>query len=212
MEAGRNELSRVFDTRAQRLLPKERAELLALERELRKDRAYADYPGLGRELANAGFVDETVYLRFGGLPENGRSWRGGAEYWEKGISVFAGNLTHDGNYVLRISTADLHWAVIASCSLEDRPAYFVRGKRLRGNRSSRGGCGEPLLKRIHSTWPVPQDAVIAADVDSFALEDWGRRRGSVPGKPCIPAGGLIQNDPEAYQRWRELMEEEGRPV
>jgi hypothetical protein len=205
-------VSRVFDTRSQRLSPKERGELLALERELRKDRAYADYPGLGREVARAGFVDETVYLRFGDLPETRRSWRGGTPYWEKGISVFAGNLTHDGNYVLRISTTGLHWGVIACCSVEDRPAYFVRGKQLRGNRSSRGACGEPLLKRIHSTRPVPQDAVIAADVDSFALEDWGRRRGSAPGKPCIPAGGLIQNDPEAYERWRGLMEEEGRSV
>lgn len=77
-----------------------------IARDLERERESV-YPGLAERLAEDGWqkTKRPVYLRFGELPEGGRSTTEVAELWEDGISVFSARLTKAGHYVVFPSVA-----------------------------------------------------------------------------------------------------------
>lgn len=192
--------TRLFKNRDQaaRFSPEDRATFRSVEVLVNRDRMFADYWNLGDALAEEGIESERVYLRFGELPAGRYSEGYGAHLegvekevqqlaarfgmdargCERGLSVFAGSLTVDGHYVIRLENHLLHYMILMLCAIDNRSAYFIRGETLRGNRSSRGSCGEPLMKRIRSVEPVPAGAIVGATRPSHSLEDWNRRRGA----------------------------------
>lgn len=139
-------------------------------REALLDRDAARYPDLYRKLAAGLSKDSpTTYLRFGRIPPGGRSRIAGPAptSHEKGASVFAGRFTEDGHYLLSLDNT-LQYTL--TLMVVEKKAYFVRGRRV-----GRGINGEPLLRDVDYTEPIPDDCLILTRTPSRALEDWNAR-------------------------------------
>ena len=146
--------------------------LAAQTQSVERDQEEASHRGLAQRLVEAGLVAVEVYLRMGEPPGRGPS-RSIFGYDEEGVSVFAGNKTVHGHYVLQLP----NWALRAdlirfSSEDEAREAYFVRGRRV-----GTGSDGEPLLDEVWEVEPVPPPALVAVAPPSRALEEWNIRRG-----------------------------------
>ena len=167
-----------------RFIMREASSELAWERD-------AFYPDLAERLAADGWAEteKPVYLRFGELPEDGRSTTEVGGIWEKGISVFAGRLTKAGHYVIKVASWGYAIEFLRLCEEEDRDAYFVTGKR-----AGKGGAKEPLLKTVVSCEPVPDGCVIAVPGGSCSLDRWNDRR----------FGGYLEDVPELARYFEEL--------
>ncbi len=88
-----------------------------------------------------------LYVRFGGLPEGGRSkdWRGGLE---ESVSCFRARL-EDGVYVVDGAALSGQLTMFKALAQEDRPAYLATGDEV-----GLGGAHEPLLADVELT-PLP---------------------------------------------------------
>ncbi len=145
--------------------------LAAQTQGVERDKEEASHRGLAHRLAEAGLLAVEVYLRMGEPPGRGPS-RSIFGYDEEGVSVFAGNKTVHGHYVLQLPNWALRADLIRFCEDEAREAYFVRGRR-----AGTGSDGEPLLGEVWEVEPVPPPALVAVAPPSRALEEWNIRRG-----------------------------------
>ena len=82
-----------------------------------------------------------VFVRFGKVPEGGRSYNHHAGVFEAGLSVIEARELPDGTLWLAqtVGTAISLWT--GTSGLLDRPAYLCQGEIV-----GRGGDGEPCLK------------------------------------------------------------------
>ena len=85
-----------------------------------------------------------IFVRYGELPENGRSYNWDADAEEPGVSVYAADLDDDSLCVL---VPDADCAAALMMALEGRPLYRAEGERL----AQRGTDGEPLLTGVTLT-------------------------------------------------------------
>lgn len=90
--------------------------------------------------------------------------------------MFAGKLTVEGHYVVRVVHKFQRYEIVRLCEFQDRDAYLVWGKPAR----SRGGGREPLLRTVSRVEPFPTSRVVAVYGGSRALEDWNGRRLDAP--------------------------------
>lgn len=83
---------------------------------------------------------EPGFLRFGDLPEDGRSRNRATSACEAGVSVFRAEFAQDGSYkpIIRTPQEELSYLMLLC---DDRPVYRVWGEVL-----GQGGDGEPVLK------------------------------------------------------------------
>lgn len=134
----------------------------------RSDRAGAFYPDLADKLICAG-VQRTAprYLHFGDVPEGGRSQKRLGLGEEQGLSVYSGDLTREGHYVLRAHNRQLRALLRVYCRQENRPGYLVSGSVV-----GRGASGERLLRGVREVVPVPDDCIVAVRGGSEALDMW----------------------------------------
>lgn len=81
-----------------------------------------------------------MYIRFGALPENGRSWNDDLGTEEAGVSVYRAEWqSTDRDVVCVTIPSDICVGTIGQ--IEDRPVYIVTGILL----DRVGGDGEPLM-------------------------------------------------------------------
>lgn len=162
-------------------------------REALLDRDEAEYPDLYRKLAARLSKDSpTTYLRFGRIPPGGRSriWGPGGGSHEKGASVFAGRFTGDGHYLLDLDNTLQRTLVLMAA---EKKAYFVRGRRV-----GRGINGEPVLRDVDYTEPIPDDCLILTKTPSRELEEWNERA----------FGGRLEDVPELARYFGKAAAEE----
>ena len=175
-----------------------RREAAEVKELIQEDRDAARYPGLAERLSRAGIVKGKkgrVYLRMGELPMGGRRSLDSGAGWvapelEDGTSVFAGRLTRERHYILQAPFWFWGWEIVRLFEEGDRPAYFVKGRRV-----GIGGSHEPLLRNIGYFEPVPPECIVAAEPASRAVEDWNIRR-----------GGPFEERPELAEWFRERSE------
>ena len=136
--------------------------------------------------------EESVYLRFGGLPEGGRS-SAGFGFRECGVSVYPGSALSDGSYVLdfRRTVLGIDTRYLRALLLNARPLYLVQGRRV-----GTGGTGEPVLSDVRIVEEVPARGVdVLPDRPRFKalIEAWrAKREGHDPG--ILPFGGPLEPD------------------
>lgn len=121
---------------------------------------------------------EHCYLRFGELPEGGRSRHRKLNFLEEGVSVWNGGRDPAGGYVVQIQMPDKFGHkldLLLVFILRNYPLYLAAGEVC-----GRGSDNEPLL-RSPSIWPIPLDVpVYLPDCfgelgQKFSLE-WNRWR------------------------------------
>jgi len=79
-----------------------------------------------------------VFVRFGTLPNSGRSYNYRDNKYESGISVFNALLLHNGQVIVKPNT---NYELGSLFTLMDRDAYIVEGEVI-----GTGSDGEPLLR------------------------------------------------------------------
>lgn len=85
-------------------------------------------------------MTETMYIRFGALPETGRSWNDDTQDYELGVSVYRAEWQSADRDILCVEVpSDACIGTISA--VEDRPVYIVTGDLL----AERGGDGELLM-------------------------------------------------------------------
>jgi uncharacterized protein len=125
--------------------------------------------------------EEPVYLRFGGLPEGGRS-AAGLGFRECGVSVYPGSVLEDGSYVLdfRRVTLGIDTRYLRAILWKARPLYLIEGRQV-----GTGGIGEPVLSDVRIAKEVPARSVdVLPDRPHFKalIEAWrAKREGRDPG-------------------------------
>ncbi len=91
-------------------------------------------------------MTKTMYVRFGALPESGRSWNDEAGAEEAGVSVYRAEWqSTDKDVICVFVPSDVCIGTISQC--EDRPVYVVTGDVL----TERGGDGEILMTNCAAT-------------------------------------------------------------
>lgn len=80
---------------------------------------------------------ERGYIRFGGIPEGGKSRNHRDSTFEAGVSCFDAEIAPDGSYRLLLPPV----LEVSYLTVADRPVY-----RLYGDRVGTGADGEPLLR------------------------------------------------------------------
>lgn len=140
---------------------------------------FADYGAMLGELPG-----RPVYLRFGELPESGRSSTG-LLIRECGVSVYPGVET-GGSYALdfRRLLTGIDTRYLTSILWRSRPLFLVEGRRI-----GLGGMGEPCLADARIVGEVaPGDVEALPDRPRFRelLEAWrAKRRGADPGSAAF---------------------------
>jgi len=136
---------------------------------------------------------DPVYLRFGGLPEGGRSAVGLFGLRELAVSVYPASRRRDGAYVLdfRRLLFGVDTRYLAKLLWEGRPLYLVEGRRV-----GIGGMGEPVLEDARIAGEArPSEVGVLPGRERFEalLGAWrAKRRGEDPG----PLAFLGPQDPE----------------
>jgi hypothetical protein len=95
-----------------------------------------------------------MYIRFGRLPENGRSWNDETQDWEAGVSVYRAEWQSTDKDVVCVEVPS-EACVGTIHGIQDRPVYIVVGTLL--NRV--GGDGEPLMTDCAAVRHGPVSAV-----------------------------------------------------
>ena len=103
----------------------------------------------------------TVYVRFGVLPEGGRSRNYRDQIDEPGVSCFEGRILADGSYFLLMTTNSLA-SFVREGFLGSRPAYL-----LRGDVAGKGSDGEPCLA-VKSAKRIRRNTLIRYCAGSFS--------------------------------------------
>ncbi len=99
-------------------------------------------------------TDDVMYIRFGDLPETGRSWNDELGGEEAGISVYRAEWqSTDRDVVCVTIPSDICVGTINQ--IEDRPVYIVTGRLL----DQVGADGEPLMADATAELVGPVDAV-----------------------------------------------------
>ncbi len=96
---------------------------------------------------------EDVFIRFGDLPEGGRSRNYRTGRLEPGVSVYRATRTPEGGYVLGPLSAFERSAAVSMFVLGRRPPFEVTGREV-----GVGSAGEPVLAEARAT-PIPRSAV-----------------------------------------------------
>lgn len=95
-----------------------------------------------------------MYIRFGSLPEAGRSWNDEAGAYEAGVSVYRAEWQSDERDIICVSVpSDTCIGTISQ--IEGRPVYIVTGTLL----AERGGDGELLMADCTTELVGPVDVV-----------------------------------------------------
>ena len=90
-------------------------------------------------------MTQAMHIRFGELPETGRSWNDDLEDYEAGVSVYRAEWANTDRDIVTIHIpSDICIATIAA--IENRPVYIITGDLL----DQRGGDGEPLMANCHA--------------------------------------------------------------
>lgn len=88
-------------------------------------------------------MTETMYVRFGALPEGGRSVNDESGELEAGVSCYRAEWQSSDRDIICVSIpSDICIGTINQ--IEDRPVYVITGDLL----DERGGDGEPLLANV----------------------------------------------------------------
>lgn len=105
-------------------------------------------------------MTETMYIRFGAVPETGRSWNDDTQDYELGVSVYRAEWQSADRDVLCVKVpSDICIGTISE--IQDRPVYVVTGDLL----DQRGGDGEPLLANCTAEMIGPVEIV------NYVIED-----------------------------------------
>ena len=95
-----------------------------------------------------------MYIRFGALPETGRSWNDELQTEEVGVSCYRAEWgSADRDIITVYVPSDICIGTISQ--IEDRPVYIVSGDLL----DTTGGDGEPLLTNAIAELVGPVDVV-----------------------------------------------------
>jgi len=87
-------------------------------------------------------MTETMYIRFGAVPETGYSWNAATDTAEAGVSVYRAWWAGSDRDVVTIEVAtDAAYVGGVGTGLFERPVYIVTGDLL----PERGGDGELLM-------------------------------------------------------------------
>jgi len=86
-----------------------------------------------------------VYIRFGNIPEGGRSKDWSSGNWEKGVSVFKGKILPSGELLVLPSTNQQLGSLV---TMNDRPMFVIKGKEI-----GTGADGEPVLSQAKAIKP-----------------------------------------------------------
>ena len=89
-------------------------------------------------------------MRFGEIPEGGRSYNYRDERQEEGLSVYDAMFDENGSYMIIAGNGYLRFG---AATYSNRPAYKVSGKLV-----GEGTDGEPLLVNIYDVSALPPDA------------------------------------------------------
>lgn len=145
-----------------------------------KDLGYAAFFGPVRNLQHTADPD-SVYLRFGDLPESGRSHIG-LGFYEGGISVYSGRFVSESEYRIEAKGWQQTWTLANFTENQNRPGFFVKGRQVGG-----GSDGEALLADITHYEPVLHSVLVTvaglgdtffdAEIDR-CLQRWNERRGA----------------------------------
>ena len=111
-------------------------------------------------------MTETMYIRFGDIPETGYSWNAATDTAEAGVSVYRAwwACSSDRDVVTIEVATDAAYVGGVETGLFERPVYIVTGNLLR----ERGGDGELLMApgcRAEYVGPV--------EVVNYVIEDGG---------------------------------------
>jgi hypothetical protein len=99
-------------------------------------------------------MTETMYVRFGALPEGGRSWNDEAEDWEAGVSVYAAEWQSTDKDIICVSIPT-EGCVGTINGVQNRPVYIVTGDLL----DECGGDGETLMANCTATLHGPVEVI-----------------------------------------------------
>ncbi|RLC45238.1 MAG: hypothetical protein DRH57_08380 [Candidatus Cloacimonadota bacterium] len=102
---------------------------------------------------------EVVYVRFGMIPENGKSYNSLDEFYEEGVSVYEA-LHRDGQFQLLLPMIDeTSIATLGNCyntaqCLSGQIYHYSRLNLVEGEYIGNGSDGEPLLKNCKIIRPI----------------------------------------------------------
>lgn len=97
---------------------------------------------------------EKTYIRFGALPEGGRSYNHEADEYEAGVSVYEAEWqSSDRDVVCVVVPSDA--CIFTANEVVDRPVYIITGNLL----DERGGDGELLMANCTSELVGPVEIV-----------------------------------------------------
>ncbi len=114
-----------------------------------------------------------VYLRFGELPEGGRSLNHRTARFEAGVAAFRAYETCEGEYLVDLQkNPRLALILVVAHYAQKRPAFVLEGQPLK----DRGDAGEPLLGEVISCEPLPEGASIAttAEIPAWIIKKMRR--------------------------------------
>lgn len=105
-------------------------------------------------------MTEAMYIRFGALPESGRSWNDELQADEAGVSCYQAEWQSTDRDIISVSVPS-DACIFTISQIEDRPVYVLTGDLL----DERGGDGEPLLANARVI-----EVVEPVDVVNFCIE------------------------------------------
>lgn len=95
-----------------------------------------------------------MYIRFGDLPTDGRSWNDDIQDHEPGVSVYRAEWQSSDRDVVCVEIP--RGAEAGTIDMvADRPVYVITGDLL----DQRGGDGEPLMANCHAELVGPVEVV-----------------------------------------------------
>jgi hypothetical protein len=95
-----------------------------------------------------------MFIRFGDLPQAGRSWNADLSGYEAGISVYRAEWQSSDHDVICVEIPQGAQTGTID-QVADRPVYVITGDLL----NRRGGDGEPLMTNCHAELVGPVEIV-----------------------------------------------------
>jgi hypothetical protein len=106
-------------------------------------------------------MTETMFIRFGALPESGRSWNDELQAAEAGVSCYRAEWQSTDRDMICVSVPS-DACICTINQIEDRPVYVLTGDLL----DAVGGDGEPLLANARVV-----EIVEPVEVVNYVIED-----------------------------------------